>query len=85
MPFVPVTPATCELLGRAAEELVGGDGHRGARVGDDELRHVELERPLDDERDGAVRDGLGGELVPVRARARDAEEEGSRGSTARAS
>ena len=67
-----------ELLRRPAEELVGGDGHRCARARDDELRHVELERPLDDQRHRAVRDRVGGELVPVRARPGNAEEEAPR-------
>ena len=74
-----------ELLGRPPEELVGGDRHRRARVGDDELRHGEVERPLDDERDRAVRDRLRREVVPVGALAGDAEEERSRRRRARAS
>ena len=64
-----------ELPRRLVEERVRGDGHRGSRVVDDELRDGELERPLDDERDGAPSDGVGGEVVAVRTRPGDAEEE----------
>ncbi len=42
---------------------------------DDELRHVDGELALDDERRGASPDGVGGKLVPVHAAAGDAEEE----------
>ena len=41
LPFVPVTPATSSSSRRLAEERVGRERHRGARVGDDDLRHVE--------------------------------------------
>jgi hypothetical protein len=62
-----------ELLRRAAEELVGSDGHRAAGVLDDELRHRELERTLDDERDRAVCDGVRREGMAVGARSPHAE------------
>ena len=78
-----MTPATLELLRRSLEELVGGDRHRRARVGDDELRHAQLERPLDDERRRAALDRLGRELVAVRPLARDAEEERARNDRSR--
>ena len=59
----------------SAEELVGRRRHRGARVGDDELRHVDVEPPLDDEGDRAALDRLACEIVPVGVRAADAEEQ----------
>src|SRR5581483_1602387 len=49
--------------------------HRPPRVGDDELRHREIERVVDDERTRAGGDGLGGELVPIPALPANAEEE----------
>ena len=64
-----------QRLGRAAEELVGRDRHRLARAVDHELRHRQVERPLDHERDGAVLDRLRREVVAVRLQAGDAEEE----------
>src|SRR5581483_2487678 len=64
-----------ELARRLAEEDVRRRRHRGAGVADDDLRHVELERPLDDERDGAVLDRLLREVVPVRPLPGDAEED----------
>src|SRR5439155_196094 len=54
------------------------DGHGAPRVRDDELRHVELEGPLDDESHRPVGDGLGREVVTVDAGSRDAEEESPR-------
>ena len=78
LPFVPVDAGDLERARRLAEEGVGGDRHRRAGVLDDELRHVELERTLDDERDGAGRHGLGGEVVPVGPRAGHAEEHRAR-------
>ena len=63
-----------ERARRLAEEDVGGDGHRGARVLDEELRHVELERPLDDEGGGAGRHRARREVVPVGTRSGNAEE-----------
>ncbi len=77
LPFVPVTPTTCKLLRRAAEELVCGRCHRGARVGDDELRHVDVEPPLDHEGDRARLDGGACEIVPVGVLAANAEEQGA--------
>ena len=64
-----------EPLGRRAEEGVGRDGHRGARGLDDELRHGDVHRVLDDERGRPGRDGLGGEIVTVHARSGHAEEQ----------
>ena len=74
LPFVPVTPTTSRRARRLAEERVRRDGHRGARVLHEQLRHVELERALDDERRGAGGDRPLRELVPVGARAGHAEE-----------
>src|SRR5262249_35386815 len=60
---------------RPPEEHVGGRSHRRTRVRDDDLRHPNIERPLDDERDGTLRHRLAGEVVAVRTSARHAEEE----------
>src|SRR5207237_6611571 len=49
--------------------------HGAARIGDDELWDVEVDRALDDLRYGAVRDGVHSEVVRVGARAGDAEEQ----------
>ena len=83
MPFVPVTPATASSRDREAEERVGGEPHRLAGVRDEELRHLELERALDDERDRAARDGVRREVVAVRAEAGHADEERPRRHAAR--
>ena len=72
-----------ELLRRLAEEDVGRDRHRLAHGRHDELRHVELERSLDDERGGAALDRLPGEVVPVDPLAADAEEERAGGDAPR--
>src|SRR5439155_21874730 len=64
-----------QLLARPAEELLGEGRHGAANIGDDELWDVEVDRALDDQRYGAVRDGVRSEVVPVGARARDAEEQ----------
>ena len=66
-----------QLLGGASEELVGGDGHRRARVRHDELGHGDRELPLDDEADRAVLHRLRREIVPVDVRSGDAEEDGA--------
>ena len=66
-----------ELARRLAEERIRRDRHRCARVVDDELRHVDLERALDDEGDRPGRHHVRCEVVPVHPRAGDAEEEGS--------
>ena len=65
LPFVPVTPATASRSVGAPKKASARDGHRRAHGLDDELRHGELERALDDERGGTGRDGLGREVVPV--------------------
>ena len=67
-----------ELLARVPEELVRDDRHRAAGVRDDELGDIMLERALDDERDSAVRDRFGSEVVPVGPASRDTEEEHAR-------
>jgi hypothetical protein len=71
-------PRDLELLAGPAEKLVRDRRHRAARVGDDDLRDVEVERPLDDQRDRAVSNRVRSEVVPVGARARNAEEERAR-------
>ena len=75
---MPVTPATCRRSLGSPEELVGRHRHRRAHVLDDELRHGDVDRPLDDERDGAGRDRVGGEVVAVDAAPADAEEQRAR-------
>ena len=67
-----------ELAGRIAEELDGGPRHRLAHARDDELKRVDLEPALDDERGGSCRKRCPGEVVPVRLRTRNAEEERAR-------
>ena len=69
-PFVPVTPTTSSARVGSPKKASAAIGHRGAGVLDEQLRHVELERPLDDERDGTRRHRLAGEVVPVGPRAR---------------
>ena len=72
---MPVTPATVSSAVGRPKNSSAATRHRRARVRDDELRHREVERALDDERDRAVRDRLRREIVAVGALARDAEEE----------
>ena len=68
---------TCdlELLRRLAEEEVGGDCHRLAHGRHEELRDIDLERPLDDDGGSTALDRLPGEVVAVHSLAADAEEE----------
>ena len=74
---MPVTAAISSFLGRLPEERVGDGRHRGTRIGDDDLRDVEVEPALDDERDGAVLDRLRREVVPVDPLSDDGEEQRS--------
>ena len=60
---------------RIAVEARRGERHRGADVLDHDLRHAEPERPRDDERRRAARDGVGREVVAVAGEPRDAEEQ----------
>ena len=78
LPVRPRHARDLELARRPAEEDVRRQRHRDARVRDDELRHVQVERALDDERHGAGGDRSGGEIVAVGPLARDADEERSR-------
>ncbi len=64
-----------EPFRRRAEEHVCRDGHRRPRRLDDELRDGDVDRALDDERGRPRGGGVGGEIVAVDARARDAEEQ----------
>src|SRR5204862_8226400 len=64
-----------ELPGRLAEEDVSSRSHRRARVADDDLRHGQVERALDDERDRSALHRLRREVVAVGTRAREREEE----------
>ena len=75
LPVRPGDSGELELLRRLAEERVGRDGHRLTGRRNEELRHVDVEHPLDDERDRAALDRLPREVVPVDALATDAEEE----------
>ena len=75
---MPVTPATWSSSVGRPKNSSAATAIAAPRARDDELRHVELERPLDDQRHGAVRDRVGGELVPVRSRPGNAEEEAAR-------
>ena len=78
-------PTTPQARRRVAVEARGGGRHRGADVVDDDLGHAEAERALDDERDRAARDRVGGEVVAVAREARDAEEQRARARRARLS
>ena len=71
----PGDPGHGQPLGRDAEEHVGGDRHRRTRGLDDELRHRDVDRALDDERDGTGRDGVRRQVVPVGTGPGHAEEE----------
>jgi hypothetical protein len=64
-----------QLVRRPREELRGCQGHGLAHVGDDRLRDADRERPRDDKRSRARRDGALREVVPVGALPRDAEEQ----------
>ena len=75
LPFVPVTPATVSRSVGAPKNASAATASRRARGLDDDLRHGDVDRPLDDERGRPGPDGLGGELVTVPQGARDAEEE----------
>ena len=66
-----------ERGGRVAVERVGGGGHRPPRRLDQDLRHVDREVALDDERRSAPADRLAGEVVAVGGVARDADVQGS--------
>jgi hypothetical protein len=55
----------------------GGGRHRRAHVLDDDLRHGEAERMVDDERDRPAGDRVGGEVVAVAREAAHAEEHGA--------
>ena len=68
-------PRDLQFRGRPLEELLRRRRHRRTRVRDNELRHGQIERPLDDERDRSVLDRLRCEVVPVRSHPRHAEEE----------
>ena len=65
LPFVPVTPATAKLTGRAAEERVRSQRHRLPRVSNDQLRDRQLELALDDECDRSPLDGVWREVMAV--------------------
>ena len=69
-------PDHAELGARIAEPAGRNRRHRPPRVGDDQLRYVEIELPLGDQRGGPRRDHVGSEVVAVGGVPDDAEEEG---------
>ena len=73
----PGDPDDLQVLRRIAVEVGRGRRHRCADVVDDDLRDAEVQRVIDDERDGALGDRLRGEVVAVTGEAADAEEQGS--------
>ena len=75
LPVRPGHARELELLRRLSEEDVRRDGHRLPRRRNDELRHVDVEHPLDDERRRTALDRLPREVVPVDALSANAEEE----------
>ena len=75
LPFVPVTPATSSRVVGSPKKTSAATAIAARAVLDDQLRHRDVDGALDDERDCPSRDGLGGEVVPVRPAAADAEEE----------
>ena len=75
LPVRPGDGGDFQLACRPAEERVGGERHRSARVADDQLRHRKVERTLDDESGRAGGNRVGGEIVAVRPLTRDADEE----------
>ena len=78
LPFVPVTPATSSSFVGSPKNTSAATAIAARASSDDELRNVDVERPLDDERGRAALDRLPGEVVPVDALARNAEEERAR-------
>ena len=74
----PGDPDHGERGRRVAVEGRRGAPHRGAHVGDQQLRHAQPQRPGDDERRGPAVDRVLGEVVPVAREAGHAEEERAR-------
>ncbi len=64
LPFVPVTPIIRSSALGSPNEPRRDRCHRRPRVGDDELRDVEVELALDDERHGAGLDHGGAKSWP---------------------
>ena len=67
-------PHHCQRLRRLALQSRGHQCHCQPRVGDVYLRHVQSQRPLDQQRRRAVRNGLGCKVVAVRVYAAEARE-----------
>ncbi len=67
-----------ELLRRLAEESIGGNRHRLAHGGNEQLRDVDLERSLDDDGCRTALDRLPREIVAVDTRPAHAEEQRAR-------
>ena len=78
-PFVPVTPASSSSFVGSPKKASAATAIDSRLDGTSELRYVDVEHPLDDERDRAALDRLPGEVVPVDALAADAEEERASG------
>ena len=78
MPFVPVMPTVLSAAVGSPYRRAAAGAIARAHVVDEDLRDAQPERPLHDQRDGAARDRLGREVVPVAGEARDAEEERAR-------
>ena len=74
-PFVPVTPASSSSRVGSPKNTSAATAIAARASGDDELRDVDLELSLDDERDGAALDRRPGEVVPVDDAPRNAEEQ----------
>ena len=84
LPLVPVIPTTCSSAVGSPWKRAAARAIAAADVVDQHLGHAEAERPLDDERGGAARHRVGGEVVPVAGEAGHAEEQRA-GPTARLS
>ena len=67
-----------QLAGRLAEEDVGSRRHRRAGVGDDDLRHRQVEPTLHHERNRPAPHSIRSEIVPVGVLTRHGEEEVAR-------
>ena len=76
LPVGPGDRRDGQPCGRVAEELDRRPRHRRTNTRHDQLRSLELEPALHDERCRSPLEGLGREVVAVRPRARDAEEQG---------
>ncbi len=74
-PFVPVAPASSSSFVGSPKNTSAATAIDSRTDGHEELRDVDLQRPLDDDGDRAALDRLPREVVPVHPLAADAEEE----------